>query len=684
MEKQAAEQRIEQLRLEIEAHNKLYYVETKPVIGDQAYDRLLEELIGLEGEFPEFYSAASPSLRVGGEPLKGFVTVGHAQAMLSIGNTYDKDEIREWHERTCKGLEIEHGGDDLFSRGVEYLVEPKIDGVAVSLRYEQGVLVQALTRGDGLEGDDITQNVKTIHAVKLKLDGEGWPGVLEVRGEIYMPDESFEKTNAKREKMGEDLFANPRNATAGSLKMLDSKIVASRGLSFWAHGMVEVVGADFETQKSFLEAIAGWGLPVNPNIELADDIEECWDYIERFDKLRGGLGYATDGVVIKVNNLSSQRELGTRSKSPRWCVAYKFAAERVATKLLGITWQVGKGGTVTPVAELEAVQVAGTTVRRASLHNIDEILAKDIRVGDVVFVEKAGEIIPQVVGVDLEKREGELAETVALSRCPECGSDLVREEGEVAIRCVNVSCGAQLRERLIWFAGRGQMDIEGLGDKAVAQLIEAKFLKGFGDIYRLRDHRAKLITLERMKAKKVDNLLAGIEKSKANGLVKVLSGLGIRHVGTSAARGLAGAMGSMDRICEASVEELVAVQDIGQITAESIKAFTESEAGRQIVGDLMAAGVDMTSPVVAQGEADKEDTVFSGMTVVITGSFERMGRRELTEILVGYGAKVSGSVSKKTGLLVSGAKAGSKLSKANELGVEVWDEAKVFEVLDEM
>ena len=336
------------------------------------------------------------------------------------------------------------------------------------------------------------------------------------------------------------------------------------------------------------------------------------------------------------------------------------------------------------MAELEAVLVAGTTVRRASLHNIDEILAKDIRVGDVVFVEKAGEIIPQVVGVDVDKRAGDLAETVALSHCPECSSELVREEGEVAIRCVNASCGAQLRERLIWFAGRGQMDIEGLGDKAVAQLIEAKFLKGFGDIYRLKDHRARLITLERMKAKKVDNLLAGVEKSKGNGLVKVLSGLGIRHVGTSAARSLAGAMGSMEKIAEASVEELVAVDDIGQITAESIKVFTESEAGRQILADLAAAGVDMTSPMIAQDTADKEDTFFSGKTIVITGSFERMGRRELTEILVGYGAKVSGSVSKKTGLLVAGAKAGSKLSKANELGVEVWDEARVFEELDSM
>ena len=396
--KKTKKQKIKELRKSIDKHNIRYYSGAKPLISDQEYDRLLVDLESLEDDSFPFYKEESPSQRVGGVLNKGFVTVAHVKPMLSIGNTYDEGEIREWHERTCKGLEIEHTGNELFGSGIEYLVEPKIDGVAVSLRYEQGVLVQALTRGDGLNGDNITQNVKTIHSVKLQLDGQGWPRVLEVRGEIYMPDGSFEKINAKREKMGEDLFANPRNATAGSLKMLDAKVVASRGLAFWAHGMGEVVGGDFETQKGFVDAIGGWGLPVNPLVEVKGDIEGCWEFIERFDGLRGELGYATDGVVIKVNKLSDQQELGTRSKSPRWCVAYKFAAERVATKLLGITWQVGKGGKVTPVAELEAVQVAGTTVRRASLHNIDEILAKDIRVGDVVFVEKAGEIIPQVVG----------------------------------------------------------------------------------------------------------------------------------------------------------------------------------------------------------------------------------------------------------------------------------------------
>lgn len=663
-------ERIEYLASELERHNRLYYVEAKPEISDFEYDRLLKELADLEEKHPDLASPDSPTKRVGGAPIDDFKTVEHARRMYSIDNTYDRDELMAWHQRVLKGLDLEE------DEQVTYIVEPKIDGVAGSLRYENGRLVQALTRGDGRRGDDVTHNVRTINAIPLKLNTDAPLDVLEVRGEIYMPDAEFERINKEREANGEDLYANPRNLTAGTLKQKDPKKVEKVGLRFFAHGRGEIAPDEFENYSDILSSIREWGLPANPLICSRETIDEVWDTVKAFESQRPGLGYGVDGVVVKVDVVASQDKLGHTSKSPRWCIAYKYAAEQAQTKLNDITWQVGKGGSLTPVAELEAVFLAGTTVKRAGLHNIDEIERKDIRVGDTVVIEKAGEIIPQVVEVVTDKRPKDLKKTKAPTKCPSCGEPVAREEDEAAIRCVNESCTAQIREQLIWFASRNQMDIEGLGDKAVHQLADAGLLNSFGDIYRLKDHRDALLKLDRMGDRKVDNLLSGIEDSKSRGLTRVLSGLGIRFVGTSGARKLAENYGDIDALLEASAEDLAEVEDMGPVTAESVHQFLHSPAGTTAINDLHEAGLDLTTPKRAAPPADSK---FAGKTVVITGSLEKFGRKELKEKLENMGATVSGSVSKKTDLVVAGEKAGSKLTKAQELEIEVWDEATLLE-----
>lgn len=680
---QDACQRITELRKELEHHNKLYYTDAAPEVSDHRYDQLMAELATLEREHPQYQSPHSPTHRVGGEPIDGFKTIAHAQPMLSIDNTYDQQELIAWHQRVTLALDIP--ADNLFgSASVEYVAEPKIDGVAISLRYEAGILVQALTRGNGVEGDDITTNVKTVGNVPLKLEGNP-PAVLEVRGEIYMPHASFEAINQKRRDQGLELFANPRNATAGTLKQKDSKAVAQRKLMCFAHGRGVIEPDTFETYYDYLQTIESYGLPVNDNIKRCDTIDEVWQFVEDFAKKRTTLPYDTDGVVVKVNSLAAHESLGATAKAPRWCIAYKFPAEQVQTTLKKITWQVGKGGTVTPVAELEPVFVAGTTVRRATLHNMDEISRKDIRVGDRVLVEKAGEIIPQVVSVVLADRPDHAEVTQAPTTCPcrNCDQPLIREEGETALRCVNPQCPAQMREKLIWFAGRGQMDIDGLGEKVVHQLADADLLKSFGDVYKLKDHASQILTLERFGQTKLDNLLAGIEQSKQRGLAKILGSLGIRHVGTTAARVLAQHFGEIAAIELASVDELQDFQvmgnksGIGPQIAQSLHDFLASDAGKQIITDLQNAGVNLTEEKVLQ----PVDSPFAGKTLVITGRFDNYDRRELTTQLQDLGAKVSSSVSKKTHLVIAGQAAGSKLSKAQELGIEVWDEAKLTETL---
>jgi len=684
-------QRAAKLRQLIDYHNDLYYQQGRTEISDEQFDALLRELQEIENQDPSLLTPDSPTQRVGGKPIAGFKTVEHSRPMLSIDNTYSPEEISAWHRRIVKGLSQQ---TDLFggtSADVDYIVEPKIDGVAVSLRYVDGKLELAVTRGDGRRGDDITHNVRTIRDVPLSLKAskkQAIPHILEVRGEIYMTAEELVRINMQREARGEELYANPRNVTAGTLKQLDPKIVASRKLNFFAHGRGLIEPDAYESQSQYLDALKGFGLPVNPLIRKFNRFEDVLAYINTFDKQRHDLAYGTDGMVIKVDRYDLQEQLGYTSKSPRWCIAYKYAAEQAQTTINAITWQVGKGGSLTPVAELTPVLLAGTTVRRASLHNIEEIQRKDIRVKDSVIIEKAGEIIPQVVEVKFDARPADSLPTLAPTHCPSCQEPVVKPEGEAALRCVNPECPAQFRERLIWFADRDQMDIEGLGDKMVHQLADAGLLKTFGDIYRLKDHRDKLLDLDRMGAKKVDNLLAGIEESKSRGLERVLSGLGIRHVGSRAAQVLARHFRDIQTLANTPLEELASFEvagkksGIGKEIAASVYTFFQSDAGRHIVDDLTRVGVDMnaTLPPVAEVAVDS-DSPFAGKTVVLTGSLQSYDRKTLTEKLEALGAKVSSSVSKKTHLVIAGEEAGSKLDKANELGVEVWDEATLLKHL---
>lgn len=676
----SAADRIEQLRAELNRHNYLYYVEAKPQIADRQFDELLKELEQLEAEHPDLVTPDSPTQRVGGQPIEGFRTLDHARRMYSIDNTYNRDELLSWHKRIEKRL-IDEGADG----DVTFVCEPKVDGVAVSLRYERGQLVLALSRGDGRRGDDITHNVKTISAIPLSLNAQAdemdieVPAVLEVRGEIYMPDAEFQRINKDREDKGEERFANPRNATAGTLKQLDPKIAAGRRLRFYAHGRGEVEPDNFADYAQFLNAIRAWGLPVNPGTKPCQDADDVWKFVEEFEKNRNTLGYGVDGVVVKVDRLAQQDALGFTSKSPRWCIAYKYAAEQAQTTLLKVDWQVGKSGKLTPRATMEPVFLAGTTVQHATLHNADEIDRLDVRLNDTVVIEKAGEIIPKVIRVVIEKRPKDTQPIKPPGDCPSCGEPIVKEDEEVDIRCINPECPAQLRERLIWFVGRDQMDIEGLGEKVILQLADEGLLKNFGDIYRLSEHADALLGMERMGKRKVENLLQAIEDSKRRGLTRVLAGLGIRHIGSGGSRRLASAFGNIDALMAASQDDIAAVEDVGPITAESVRNFFDSDAGKQVIEELKAAGVDLTED---QPAPVAEDSPFAGKKIVITGTLENFDRKELTERLQTMGAKVSGSVSRNTDLLIAGEKAGSKLTKAEGFGTEIWDEVKLLAALE--
>ena len=684
--------RIAELRREIDRHNRLYYVEAKTEITDKAFDALLRELQDLEAQHPDLVTPDSPTQRVGGEPIEGFQTVAHSRPMMSIDNTYDQDELRKWYDRTVKAIvkaqadTAGEAGDKLIAERdapePELVLEPKIDGVAVSLRFEKGKLVRALSRGDGKRGDDITHNVRTIRSIPLTLDADKneLPDVLEVRGEIFMPDAEFQRINEAREEKGLERFANPRNATAGTLKSLDPAVAAERRLMFYAHGRGELEPDILTSHHGFLALLRSLGLPTNEHTKRIGTFGEAWSFIESFQDKRADLGYATDGIVIKIDEHTLQELLGATSKAPRWCIAYKYAAEQATTVLKEVVWQVGKTGKLTPRATMEPVFLAGTTVQHATLHNLDEIERKDIRIGDTVVIEKAGEIIPQVVSVVTEKRPKDSRPIKAPKQCPSCGLPIQKLEEEVAHRCVNPECPAQFREKLIWFVGRNQMDIDGLGEKAVHQLTDADLLNTFGDVYNLHKKRDELLKLERMGEKKVENLLAGIDVSKSRGLSRVLAGLGIRHVGASAANSLAQHFGDIDAIKNADPEIIAEVEDIGPITADSIHTFLNSDAGQHVIRELKDAGVDLTEAQTAP-PPDAADSPVAGKTIVITGTFEAYDRNELKAKLTALGAKVTGSVSKNTNILCAGEKAGSKLTKAEQLGVEVWDQAKVMEVV---
>ena len=709
MDKAKAAQRIAELTAELRRHDRLYFVEAAPEVSDQRYDQLLAELKQLEQQHPELAEPDSPTTRVGGAVSEGFVTVEHALPMLSIDNTYNEGELRRWGQRVTKVIAPAPGpgsdgseGEALFGGGeVQFVCEPKVDGVAISLTYEDGRLVRAVTRGDGRRGDDITSNARTIRSIPMRLhasskpdaaaepreakaSGSRLPRIVEIRGEVFMTFTTFARINAQRDELGEPPFANPRNATAGTLKQLDPKVTAKRGLGFFAHsrGVVEPNG--FESFSVFLDAAKQWGVPIVPGTRTLTGIDAVWEYIREFDQERHDCDYPLDGVVVTVDSFTQQEALGYTSKSPRWRIAYKYAPDQATTKLLKVDWQVGKTGRLTPRATMEPVELAGTTVQHATLHNHDEIVRKDIRLGDTVVIEKAGEIIPQVVEVRKDQRPPEAAEIVPPPECPSCGGPIVREEGEVVHRCINPECPAQFREKLEWFAGRGQMDLDGLGPKLVEQLLVAGLVHHFADLYNLT--REQLLSLERMGDKSAMNVVAAIEASKQRGLTRILASLGIRHIGSSTSRSLSTHFPDIDALSAATVEQLEETPDVGPIVAKSLHTWLQSDVGRATIESLRAAGVELTSHEYKKKEAapaavSGADSPVAGKTIVITGTLEHFKRQELTEKLQDLGAHVSGSVSKKTDILIAGAEAGSKLDKAREHGVTIWDEAELLKQL---
>ena len=657
---------IERLRAEIRRHDYLYYVLNQPQISDQQYDKLFAELKALEQANPQLITADSPTQRVAGEPLEGFATVRHVVPMLSIDNTYSAEELRAFDERVRKGL----GTGDY-----DYVVELKIDGLAISLRYERGKLVTAATRGDGEAGDDVTTNVRTIKAVPLVLLGtRKIPDVLEVRGEVYMPKKAFQKLNEEKEKMGEPLFANPRNAAAGSLKLLDAKITAQRKLSFFAYATGEPSEPLAQDHYRTLQRFKELGLPVNPNIEKAKDISEVIDICEGWDEKRSKLDYQIDGMVIKINRFEQQELLGATGRAPLWCISYKFAAEQAETVVESIDAQVGKGRTLTPVANLTPVFLAGTTVKRASLHNFDQLNRLDVREGDTVVIEKAGEIIPQVVEVKKEQRPASAVSFKPPKKCPICGSDVAKDEKGVYIRCLNPDCFGQFKERLGYFAGRDQMDIENLGPALIEQLVEAGLVENFADLYKLKI--SDLLTLERMAEKSASNVIEAIEKSKTRPLWRLVAALGIRHIGGQSAQILADYFGSLDAIMAADEEKLQAIDQVGPKVAESVYEYFRSERNIAVIKGLLAAGVkpELPQKVKAKGK-------LVGKTIVVTGELENFSRQQVEQAIRKAGGKASSSVSKKTDFVLAGRDAGSKLDKALKLGVKVIDEKQFLEML---
>lgn len=677
MSKAADHKRIRELRTLLEQANHAYYVDAQPIMSDRDYDQLLKELEKLEASYPDLHDPNSPTQRVGGEPIEGFTTVAHFVPMQSIDNTYSFDDLRTWYERVIKGLGTAKDQADLFAEqgNIDLVCDPKIDGVAISLRYEKGILVQAVTRGDGSKGDDVTSNIRTIRAIPLRLTGKKLPEVLEVRGEVFMPNSEFQRINEERDSAGQTLFVNTRNATAGTLKSLDPKISAQRRLSFIAHGRGVIDGMPgVQNHSRFLDRVRKMGIPVSPMTQQCESLDEVIITIETFASKRNDLDYGVDGMVVRVDQFDQQEQLGSTSKAPRWCIAYKYPAEQKTTKLLSVDWQVGKGGTLTPRATMEPVFVGGSTVRHASLHNIDEIQRKDIRLNDYVLVEKAGEIIPQVVSVIADKRTGEENVIHAPQSCPAC-EGVVEKEGP-KLYCVNPECPAQFREKLKWFVGRGQMDVDGLGEKLVDQLVDANFITHFADLFTLHSRRDELIELERMGKKSVDNLLKGIEQAKSRGLSRVLAGLGIRHIGSTAAKTLARHFPDADALLESDLDQLIALHDFGDITGRTLYDYLQSEQGHDVFHQLEVVGVDLKSDLFGQ-EVESTDSPVAGKTIVLTGTLESFGRKELSEKLEMLGAKVASSVSSNTDLVIAGVNPGSKLDKARQLKITIWDEAKL-------
>ena len=658
----------DKLRREIRHNEYLYYVLDAPEITDAEYDRMMVRLRELEARYPDSIPADSPTQRVGGRASSQFTEVRHLEPLLSLGNVFSAEELRAFDERVRSGLPA--------GSKVEYVMEPKIDGLACSLIYENGKLVRAATRGDGVVGENVTANVRTIRSIPLTLkvpDGETVPELLDVRGEVYMPRQAFMRLNEQRAERGESEFANPRNAAAASLRQLDPQVTASRSLSFFAYYLVGE-GAQPKHSES-LALLAHYGFKVSENYKVVENIDEAIKYIGDFNELRQGLSYDTDGAVIKVNDVYQQRILGATGKDPRWATAYKYPPEQAETTLEDIDWRVGRTGVLTPTAVLTPVKLSGSVISRATLHNEDFIRAKDIRIGDRVVINKAGEIIPEVLRVVVEKRTGDEKEVEIPSVCPECGWRVERQGEEAAIRCTNPHCPALGREGLIHFVSRDAMNIDGCGPSVINALLDAGLVRDAADLYSLR--KDDLLKLERMGEKSADNLLAALAESKKNELDKLLFALGIRHVGAKVARILATEFGSMEKLQQAQPEELAQIRDIGDKIAESVVTWLNVPANIDLVERLAAAGLTMTfTPPASQ-----EDNPFFGKTLVFTGTMPTLGRAEAKTMAQDVGAKVSGSVSKKTDYVIAGAEAGSKLEKAQQLGVTVIDEAEFLRLL---
>ncbi|NLY11362.1 MAG: NAD-dependent DNA ligase LigA [Firmicutes bacterium] len=656
---------IEDLRAKINYHNYRYYTLDDPELSDAEYDQLMQKLIELETQYPEFVTPDSPTQRVGSTPLDGFATITHQVPLLSLANAFNMSDVTSFVSRVQR----------LAEEPVDFVCELKIDGLAVSLNYESGVFVSGATRGDGQTGEDITQNLRTIRSLPLRLRE---PLDLNVRGEVYLKKSDFLALNKLREESGENLFANPRNAAAGSLRQLDPRVTASRPLSIFCYGIGSISGQEVENHSDVLKLLEDLGLPVNRNYRVCRNLEEIEEYIGEWTDKRTQLPYDIDGIVIKLNNLALQNKLGTTARSPRWAIAYKFPAEQAVTKVLDIEVQVGRTGALTPLAILEPVTVAGSTVRRATLHNVDFVEQKDIRIGDQVLIHKAGDIIPEIIRPLTEKRDGTEQVFQMPTKCPRCGGEVIRPIGEAVTRCVNTSCPAQILEGLIHFASRNAMDIEGLGAAVSEQLIESGLVKTPADLYQLKEE--DLLKLERFGPKSAKNLITAIEESKKRPLSRLVYALGIRLVGEEVSRELAAYFQSMDRLQKARFEDLVAIPLIGDKIASAVVVFFQEGRNVQLIESLRQAGLQMTAEPVDE----QRDNFLEGLTFVVTGKLTSMSRKEIEDQLRSLGANVASSVSKNTDYLIAGEKAGSKLDRALELGTKILSEVEYYSFIEEL
>jgi len=680
--REQAQKRLEELRRLIEHHNYLYYVLDQPEISDAEYDALMRELLQLEEQFPDLRTPDSPSMRVGAPPLEAFATHTHRQPMLSLDNAFGAEELRAFDQRIKRFLAMP------LDQPIEYVAELKIDGLAISLTYVNGVFVTGATRGDGLQGEDVTQNLRTIRAIPLRLRHPSTapsslfdeptvpiPSFVEVRGEVYLTHDEFRRINEEREQTGEPTFANPRNAAAGSVRQLDPRITAKRRLSLFAYGLGAVEGANFDTHWQILQTLKAWGFPVNPHARICSNIEEVIAFCEQWTARRQELNYDVDGVAVKVNSVLLQQDLGYVQRSPRWAIAYKFPAQQARTRILEVRWQVGRTGALTPVAIMEPVEVGGVTVSRATLHNEDEIARKGVMIGDEVVIQRAGDVIPEVVSVVEEARDGDEIPIVRPQRCPECGAPVEKPEGEAVARCVNLACPAQIVERIRHFTARNAMNIEGFGDKWVQRLFEEGLIHDPADLYYLK--KEQVLPLERMGDKLADNLLQAVERSKQVPLSRFIYALGIRQVGERAAQLLAEYLGSLDALMNATEEQLLQIPEIGPATAREIVEFFRREENRRVIQKMLAAGV---TPIA---ERQKRSDAFAGLTFVFTGALQRFTREQAEALVRELGGKASGSVSKQTSYVVVGESPGSKYQKALQLGVPVLTEAEFLKMVEE-